>query len=72
MMSIKICAIVIVGLLSIINESESIKCVQCLNWISGGFCYPGTLTNLIDCPYNKYCIQASGYGKFYSFDLIHI
>lgn len=58
-MSIKICVFLILGLLIIIHESESIKCYDCFHWIHGDGenCHKGFNLREKDCP-NSFVIKS--------------
>lgn len=61
-MSIKICVFLILGLLIIIHESESIKCYDCFHWIHGDGenCHKGINLREKDCYNQKFCYKESG------------
>lgn len=65
-MSLKIFVFVILGLLLITNESESIRCYECNNTFDGENCHTGNNLREKECPNQRYCFKMTGLGKWWS------
>lgn len=63
-MSLKIFLFVILGLLLITNESESIRCYRCNNLLDGQNCHTANNLTELECsPHPKYCFKMTGLRK---------
>lgn len=69
-MSPKIFVFVILGLILVIHESESVRCYDCTSTMDGDNCNAGTNLRQKDCPNQKYCFKMTGLGKIMSFNFI--
>lgn len=62
-MSLNIFLFITFGLLSIIDESESIRCYDCSSSVDGEKCITASSLREKECPDENYCYKISGYGK---------
>lgn len=66
-MSPKFFLLVVLGLIALIDNSESIKCYSCISIIDGDDCHTGKNVQTEDCPNANYCLKVSGTGMLSEF-----
>lgn len=63
-MSPKFCFLVILGLIALIENSESIKCYGCTSIVDGENCHSGNNLREDNCPLQKYCAKVTGMSMY--------
>lgn len=65
-MSPKFFLLAILGLIALIDKSESIKCYECSSIIDGDNCHKGVSLREDNCPEQKYCGKVTGMRMCFS------
>lgn len=59
-MSQKFFLLVVLGLIALIDNSESIRCYDCTSVIDGENCHNGNNLREVNCPEYNYCAKITG------------
>lgn len=59
-MSPKFFLLVVLGLIALIDKSESIRCYNCVSSIDGEDCHNGVNLREENCPQYDYCAKITG------------